>query len=674
MIAETVVLVLAAAQAQARPMTESDVARLENVNEIAVAPDGSRIAFTTLWRPDVTKGEDDGVAQGQLMVTLEAGKGRPFLPRSMDVGRIGFSPDGALISFVWAEPEGNSAVWGIPVDGGAERKLAEVADSRVLDYAWAPDGATLYLLADAGADLRRRRLEQAGFDASVFEEEHHFNRLFAARLGSQIDPAPREIRLPGFVDGFRVSRDGRFAAVDSAPTPLTDDDRTSKRVQLVELASGKVLARIPTHAKLGDVEISPDGARLALIAGADQHDPGKTTLYLYDIAGETLAALNPGAAESAEDAEWLDDGRLATVIHVGVRSVLRFYDAQGALQEEVDPGPLVLHNIETAGGRLVVRANSPTHPDELFLLDGSRLVRWTSHNPWLAEIDFGHQRSLTYAARDGQAIEGILIEPVGGARRRGSPTIIDVHGGPEAHESNGWLTSYSGPGQIAAGRGFAVFLPNYRGSTGYGVDFSKQHQGDYAGREFDDLVDAKRFLVDAGVADPDRVGMTGGSYGGFATAWAATAESAEFAAAVMFAGITDQISKWGTTDIPTEMVEAHALRYPWEDWRGFLEDSPVFHAGTAATPLLILHGTQDARVPATQAQELYRAIRTRTNTPVRLVLYPKEGHGLRRAASRLDFNVRMMEWFETYLRGERDTPRPPPRPDLSIDPPDGEKP
>ena len=121
-----------------------------------------------------------------------------------------------------------------------------------------------------------------------------------------------------------------------------------------------------------------------------------------------------------------------------------------------------------------------------------------------------------------------------------------VHGGPEAHYSNGWLTAYSMPGQMAAGKGYAVFHPNYRGSTGYGVNFAKQHQNDYAGKEFNDVVDAKRHLVAQGITDANRTGITGGSYGGYASAWGATALSAEYAASVMFVGISNQVSKFGT--------------------------------------------------------------------------------------------------------------------------------
>jgi dipeptidyl aminopeptidase/acylaminoacyl peptidase len=273
---------------------------------------------------------------------------------------------------------------------------------------------------------------------------------------------------------------------------------------------------------------------------------------------------------------------------------------------------------------------------------------------------------VTYTARDGRQIEGVLIEPVGGAPKGGAPLIMNVHGGPEAHESDGWQTAYSKPGQVAAGKGYAVFLPNYRGSTGYGVAFAKEHQGDYGGKEFDDIVDAKRFFVNQGLADGDRVGITGGSYGGYASAWGATYYSAEYAASVMFVGISNNVSKFGTTDIPNEMYLVHERKWPWEEWEHLLDRSPITHVDKARTPILIMHGDSDTRVSPTQSYELYRNIKTRQpDTPVRLVLYPGEGHGNRRAASRYDYNLRMMEWFDTYLKtGDRDAPLPDPRPDL----------
>lgn len=656
-----------AATANARPMTPEDVAKIESVGAMAVSPDGTRIAFTTSSLPDVTEGEDNGGFASQLKIATATGVSREFLPEDISPGDVGFSPDGRMVTFTWSKDDEKTAVWGVPVDGGAYMKLAAVEDMSVLDYRFSPDGTTIYLSARPAVDEQRETQAKAGFNSEVYEEEFRPVRMFAARMGGTIDDNPREIPLPGFVSNFDLSPDGSTILVESAPTPLVDDSYTKKRVNLIDAMTGAVKAVVETPGKIGDVEFSPDGSQLSLIAGVDMNDPAATTLHLVDTANGDYRALNEGAAEATVDAEWLPDGRLATVVHVGVRSLLRIYESDGSIAEVRDPEGLILTGIEAAGGRVTFSAHAPKHPTELFVWENGAFERWTSHNEWLSEIDFGEQRAYTYTANDGQEIEGVLILPVDGSPAGGAPTIMDVHGGPEAHESNGWVTNYSGPGQVAAGKGYAVFLPNYRGSTAYGTAFAKQHQANYTDPEFRDIVDAKYALAADGITDPDRTGITGGSYGGYASAWGATYYSEEYAASVMFVGISDQISKFGTTDIPYEMYNVHSLAWPWDDWQKMLEVSPIYHTDKAETPLLIMHGAEDTRVDPSQSMELYRFIKVRKpDTPLRLVFYPGEGHGNRKAAARYDYNLRMMEWFDTYLMtGDRDAERPAPRPMLA---------
>jgi len=666
LLASALALPFAPAMAQ-EVMTPEDVVRVESTGTVAVSNDGTQIAYTRVHAPDVTRGEADGRSSQQLFVADGPMQARAFLPEDVSVSGIDYTPDGSMIAFLHTASGDDRAVWGIPTNGGSHRKLAGVEDARVSSYAFSPDGSVIYMLTSAAPDETRNDERDAGFDALVYEEEAQLNRMFVANVGGEVDEMPREISVPGFVDSFEIAPNGQWALITSAPTPLVDDSYTSKRAHILDLASGSLLT-IETPGKLGDLEISPDGSQLSMIAAVDENDPADTTLHLVDTATGAYRALNAGDPEAAVDAEWMSDGRLAVVVHVGAQSVLRFYSDDGDVLREIDPDGLILTSLEQGGNRLTVEANSPSHPNELFLYSGGGFERWTDHNPWLANIALGAQRTFTYTARDGQEIEGILTEPVGGIPAGGAPLIMDVHGGPEAHDSNGWNTNYGGPGQVAAGQGYAVFQPNYRGSTGYGTAFSKQHQGNYTDPEFVDLVDAKYALVEAGIADADRVGITGGSYGGYATGWSSTYYSEEFAAGVMFVGISNQISKVGTGDIPMEMYLVHALEWPWENWQHWLEISPIYYADRADTPLLIMHGDSDPRVSPTQSTELYRNIRIRRpDTPLRLVFYPGEGHGNSRAASRYDYNVRMMEWFDTYLMtGDRDAPLPAPRPALNL--------
>jgi dipeptidyl aminopeptidase/acylaminoacyl peptidase len=197
----------------------------------------------------------------------------------------------------------------------------------------------------------------------------------------------------------------------------------------------------------------------------------------------------------------------------------------------------------------------------------------------------------------------------------------------------------------------AVFYPNYRGSTGRGVEFSKLSQADPAGLEFDDVVDGVDYLIDIGLADSAKVAVTGGSYGGYATAWMATKYSDRFAAGVMFVGISNKVSKVGTTDIPNEEYLVHARKRPWDNWQFFLERSPVYYADKGKTPLLIMHGAEDPRVNPGQSREMYRHLKLRGSAPVRLIFYPGEGHGNRMSAARLDYNLRLLRWMDHYLVG-----------------------
>jgi dipeptidyl aminopeptidase/acylaminoacyl peptidase len=274
----------------------------------------------------------------------------------------------------------------------------------------------------------------------------------------------------------------------------------------------------------------------------------------------------------------------------------------GARKVIVPPEP-VLTSISaraTASTRFV--GSTPAHPPGLKMSHATR-PRARRLEPWLKGVGNRQAGDLQAQSRDGLELEGILVRPLDEVKGQRYPLILCVHGGPESHEVNGWQTGYSKPGQVAAAEGIATFYPNYRGSTGRGVAFSKSSQADPGGKEFDDLVDAVDHLVATGLVDKAKVGVTGGSYGGYATAWCSTKFSDRFAAGVMFVGISDKISKMGTTDIPDEDFYVHLRKRPWEEWQMMLERSPITYADQCKTPLLILHGKDDPRVNPGQSRD-----------------------------------------------------------------------
>jgi hypothetical protein len=227
-----------AAPAELRPLTAEDVARIEFAASIAISQDGSRIAYTTGSRPDVTRGEANGGLVQQLFLADAPMQARAYLPGDVSAGSIGFTPDGSMITYLWADGEEKRAVWGVPVNGGAPRKLAGVPDANVLAYAVAPSGESVYMLASPAPDTAREGEAAKGFTALVYEEEERFNRLFvAAAGGTEIDAAPRQIAVPGQVDEIDLAPDGSFMVVTSAPTALVDDNLMKRRPHILDLAT-----------------------------------------------------------------------------------------------------------------------------------------------------------------------------------------------------------------------------------------------------------------------------------------------------------------------------------------------------------------------------------------------------------------------------------------------------
>jgi dipeptidyl aminopeptidase/acylaminoacyl peptidase len=536
-------------------------------------------------------------------------------------------------------------------------------------YSFSPDGRRVAFLADDTVRAARKGLREKGFDQQVYEEDVCYKRIWIANL-SQNALEPVMLNVEGSASEVVWSPDGDHLGAILAPTPLIDDSYMSRRVFVLSSKDGTVVQAYDNPGKLGALSFCPDGTRLAFISGIDIHDPKQGSVYMAAIDSDALRPVIYNATEDdfaghVAGLSWTDSQTLAYMADIGTQSELGYCSITGAesvtLKRHPQPKTVFLRMQMRSGDRYAVLIGSePTHPNELFLWDAEKneVTRLTNSNPWLDDIQFAPQEAIKYRARDGLELEGILVHPLNEQPGVRYPLILSVHGGPESHMSNCWRTWYSSPGQVAAARGFAVFYPNYRGSTGRGVAFSKMGQGGYAEAEFDDLVDAKTHLVETGLVDPDRVGVTGRSYGGFATAWCATALSEHFAAGVMGVGVSNLISKFGTTDIPNEAYLVHSRSWPWERWQWWLEQSPVFHAEKSHTPLLILHGKKDPRVHYGQSLELYRYLKTIGNAPVRLVLYPHETHGTKRAAAQYDSSVRLLRWMEHFLK-ENNTEAPP---------------
>lgn len=637
------------AQAQERDITLEETITLQRVTQAVTSSDGKFTAFTR-FRARTPYQDDDGPAYSELYVRNANGEEIPFVTGEVRIGQIAFSADNKFIYYLANRADAQrQSLYRVPVNGG-ESQLFFQHDTAMSSFNESSDGRWIAFTAREKGPAKASQLARKGFRAQVYEEQSLKTQVWVLDTQNMAEKAALvDIAEHVHSAQFRPGHEQLLLRV--APTTLVDDDLMLSKYALFTPAGEEVL-RFNTEGKLGRAVFSSDGSRLAIIGAEDQHDPATGRLLLADLSNGDVRDIAPGIEAHVQDMVWRNNQELLWLVDVYVETEVRATNlSNNQTRTLIREGQGIFSRITgiTSDGALTLLGHTPAHPQEAFLFANNQLTRLTDSNPWLAEVRQPRQVVIEHEARDGLKLQGILVYPHDYREGQRVPVIMNIHGGPEAHVRNGWNDRYSSPTWFAAQQGFATFFPNYRGSTGRGVEFTKLGQNDYAGKEFDDIVDAKEHLVAIGLADAERIGITGGSYGGYASAWGATKQTEHFAASVMFVGISNNLSKFGTTDIPNEMYLVHARSYPWDKWQWYLERSPIYWAEQARTPILIMHGAEDTRVHPSQSMELYRYLKVHGNVPVRLVLYPGEGHGNTRSASQLDYALRLMRWMNFYL-------------------------
>lgn len=631
-------------------VTPQHIAEMETVTSSQISPDGQYIAYTISTPADPYE-ENRSNSTHLYLLDVSEGTTTPY-HTSNSVSSVQFRPGQNAISFL-SEMAGDDtrSLYQIPVEGGEAVKLFSFRQD-LIRYSWHNDGNQIAFMISEEAERSNSPLP---YQADVYEENVPQRRGYIANVAMNSQMA-RQLQVEGSVYNMEWSPDGERIAVSVAPTSFVDDQLMNQQIYVLDTDDGEISAEINNSGKLDQIEWSPNGQRLAIVAGSNINDPTAGRILIASARGGVPQIVNREYEGTYHQIEWTDENYIHFLSSESTASRLgrlRFDGAETQTLFYSDEHDISSFSLSDSTTYSFV-ASAPSHPNEVFYFSSQVNgihERMTYHNEWLNSVELGEQVVVSYQPRDGQfEIDGVLIYPVGYEEGTTVPVITQVHGGPESHYDNGWLTSYSTPGQMAAAKGYAVFYPNYRGSTGRGIDFIFSSQADLAGAEFDDIVDGVDFLIETGIADPDKIGVTGGFYGGYASAWMSTYYSDRFAASVMFVGISNNISLWGESDIPKEMYLVHTRKQVWNNWNWFLDRSPIYHAANAQTPLLIMHGAEDTRVHPSQSLELYRHLKVRKpNLPLRLVYYPGEGHGNSRAASKLDYSYRMLRWFDTYL-------------------------
>ena len=655
-----------------QPLTPDQLLGLKSVGEIQVRPDGKEFVYS-VSNPRGPNEEPGGPHQKYFRSTPGDNGGESLFPEGFRASSVRYSPDGKWLGFLHSDGMGPTQVWIMNSDNG-EMFPATSEPGGISYFRWQPGKGRgiAYLTKDAVSD-REKELEKRGYDFIFYEENLKRNRLVLLRYDEKWNRTDEiGFNIDGHPWDFEFNRDGTMIAASVSPENLVDQRYMFRKIFLIRVASGEVAPVSKNQGKLGNYAFSPDGTLLAFAAARDINDHAVSQAYTFRLEDGALTNLTPPDFKGhVEWVGWMDDHTLFCYSGEGVYPKLSALPVDGGertiLLDAAETGVIFSAPVISKERDIFLFTGStPADPSNLYYWDGRRaLQRITDLNPELRNVLLGRQEVISYRARDGQPIEGLLIQPPDYREGATYPLIVYVHGGPESHHNNGWLSSYSTPGQVMAGKGYLVLYLNYRSSTGYGVDFGMEGFMDPAGKEFDDIADGIEWAVREKGADPDRVGMAGGSYGGYASAWFATYYTRYVRAVCMFVGISDVISKRGTTDIPWEERYVHSGKPLEEQWQMNLERSPIYWARQSRTATLIYGGAADTRVHPSQSLELYRRMKMNGHPAVRLVQYPGEGHGNRKQVGRIDVLYRQIGWLDWYVRDMHPLHGPMPPLDIS---------
>jgi dipeptidyl aminopeptidase/acylaminoacyl peptidase len=653
------------------PLTPEQLLKLKTIGVVQVNPVKSEVIYS-VTTPRGPNDRPGGPSQRYFLASMEDWVPAPLFEERPGAGSPQFSSDGKYIGFLYGNKSEPRQVWIMSTMEGDYRELTH-EPSGVSQFKWQPGKNGIAYLTEEGTTDRERELTERGYDFIFYEENLKNNRLRMAWYDKEWNQTSVwELTHEGNTWDFEFDRQGSRIAASVSPKNLIDDRYMFRKIFLIDLASGSMKQVSENEGKLGNYSFSPDGRHLAYAAALNINDSQVSQAYVTDLqTGSILNLTPPDFRGHISWVGWKDNSNLLYYAGEGVYPTLSVVPVAGGSRQVIlnaaDHGIIFGTPHYTSDFRnFIFSGSTPTDPGNLYYWNGKgKPEKVTGLNPELADITLGKQEVIRYKARDGKEIEGILIHPAGYEPGHSYPLIVYVHGGPESHETNGWKSSYSTPGQVMAGKGYLVLYLNYRASTGYGVDFAMEGFMDPAGKEFDDIADGIEWAAREKEADPDRVGLAGGSYGGYASAWFATYYTNYVKAVCMFVGISDVIGKRGTTDIPYEELYVHSGKKLEDQWQLDLERSPIFWAHQSKTATLIYGGAADTRVHPSQSIELYRRMKMNDHPAVRLVQYPGEGHGNRKQVGQIDVLYRQIEWLDWYVRDLHPLNGPMPRLDIS---------
>ncbi|HZA92562.1 MAG TPA: S9 family peptidase [Gemmatimonadales bacterium] len=647
-----------------RKIELNDVFRIRTVSDPQISPDGAWVAYTV---SAVDTAEDKANSDiwmvswdGRRQVRLTSSKANEHAPR--------WSPDGRYLGFLSERDDAREVeqLWLLDRTGGEAERITDLPGG-VSDYAWAPGGKRVALIvSDPDPDstasspdssdqttpkpivITRYQFKEDETGYLDRRRSHLYLFELAGRKATLLTPGEFNELWPSW------SPDGRAIAFVSKRRP--DFDRTNNWDLYVVEASARAAPRQLTTFEGPDMDPqwggrapawSPDGKHVAYVQGG----PLKLIYYagqklaVVPAAGGPARVITPTLDRNALSPVWTADGSSLRFLleEDRVTHVASVPAAGGPVQRLTQGRSMVSDLAAGPDGKMVVLSSTPQVPAEIFAVEAAGLRRLSHQNDsWLRGVRLASLEEISFKSRDGTPINGFMMRPLDYRFGTRVPAVLKIHGGPVYQFSNEFDLEW----QLLAAEGFAVVAANPRGSSGRGEKFSTAIYADWGNKDTEDVLAAVDHAVSAGVADPDRLGVGGWSYGGILTNQV-IARDRRFKAAISGAGLSNAFTGYGTDQYVRE-YEAE-LGTPWENADVYRRVSyPFFNAHKIVTPTLFLCGDKDLNVPLINSEQMFQALKS-LGRETELVIYPGESHEIKIPSYRRDRQERYLAWYKRHL-------------------------
>ena len=664
LVALAAVLAAAApALAQKRPLTVDDVYNVKDVRDPQRSPDGRWVAYTVSRAiKDTDKNDTDvwmAAWDGSQEVQLTSSPDSESTPR--------WSPDNKYLAFVSSRQGARSGqIWVLNRLGGEGTRITDIKGG-VSDYAWSPDSRRMVLVVNEPdprdpQDDDKTAPDKKKTPPPIVVDRYHFKEDVSGYLRNErkhlylLDVASRkaDILTPGsFDEEYPVwSPDGSQIAFVSKRGTGDLDRNDNTDVYVIDAKVGaqpRQLTTSPASDGNGRVAWSPDGRQIAYLTGEEikYSAYNQNKLALIAVSGGQPRLVAESLDRPIRQPLWSADGASLTVVVVDDRSQYPArIDVKSGKVDRLIAGPRVVGNVSPGGtdGAYAVLASTDTELPEVAALEGGTLRRLSHQNDeWLAKLLLGTTEEFTSTSRDGTEVHGLLVKPPTYRAGEKYPALLRIHGGPNGQDDH----SFSFERELFAASGYVVVAANYRGSNGRGSAYQKAIFADWGNKEVIDLLGAMDYVQKSGLADPDRLGIGGWSYGGILTDYT-IATDGRFKAATSGAGSALQLSMYGVDEYITQYE--NEIGPPWKAQDLWIKISyPFFHADRIRTPTLFLGGDKDFNVPLVGGEQMYQALRS-LGLDTQLVIYPAQYHGITVPSYKVDRLQRYLDWYAKYLK------------------------